>query len=126
MYIFVYMYLLLLWLYNEYRSTDRKISKFFLQSLFNEVKFLRPCSSVGVDIISYNLNNLILSTFAKLRKATLRFFISVQPALCLSAWNNFAPTGRIFIKFDIRGYFQSLSRISKFRENLTGRVGTLH
>jgi hypothetical protein len=38
-----------------------------------------------------------LGTFAKLRKATISFVMSA----CLSAWNNSAPTGRIFIKFGI-------------------------
>jgi len=27
--------------------------------------------------------------------------LSVRPPVCLSTWNNAAPTGRIFIKFDI-------------------------
>ena len=38
-----------------------------------------------------------LGAFAKLRKATISFVISV----CLSAWKNSAPIGRIFMKFDI-------------------------
>jgi hypothetical protein len=33
----------------------------------------------------------------KLLKATVSFFVSVR----LSAWNKSAPTGRIFMKFDI-------------------------
>jgi hypothetical protein len=43
--------------------------------------------------------------FAKLRKATVSF-MSVD----LSAWNNSAATGRIFMKFDIGGFFENLSR----------------
>jgi hypothetical protein len=39
--------------------------------------------------------------FAKLRKATLNFVMSVRPAVRLSAWNNSAPTGRILMKFRI-------------------------
>ena len=38
-----------------------------------------------------------LGTFAKLRKATISFIMSV----CLSAWNNLAPTGRILTTLDI-------------------------
>jgi hypothetical protein len=34
-----------------------------------------------------------------LRKATISFVISVFPSVLPSAWNNSAPTGRIFIKF---------------------------
>jgi hypothetical protein len=40
---------------------------------------------------------LLLSTFAKLRKATVSFVMCV----CPSAWNNLAPAGRIFMKFGI-------------------------
>jgi len=39
----------------------------------------------------------LLGTFAKLQKATIIFVMSVR----LSAWNNSAPTGQIFMKFDI-------------------------
>ena len=42
-----------------------------------------------------------LDTFAKLRKVTISFVMSVSPPVCLSAWNSSAPTGQIFIKFDI-------------------------
>ena len=69
MYIFVYKYLLLVMSYKEYRATELKISKFFLQSVFNEAQFFCPCSSVGVHIISYILNNLILSAFRNFAKS---------------------------------------------------------
>jgi hypothetical protein len=39
----------------------------------------------------------ISGAFAKLRKASTRFVMSI----CLSAWNNSVPTGRIVMKFDI-------------------------
>ena len=38
-----------------------------------------------------------LGTFAKWRNAAISFVMSVR----LSAWSNSAPTGRIFVKFDI-------------------------
>jgi len=41
--------------------------------------------------------NTFLDAFAELRKATISFVTSV----CLSAWNNSAPTRRIFMKFYI-------------------------
>jgi hypothetical protein len=50
-----------------------------------------------------------LGAFAKLRKATIGFVTPVR----LSAWNNSAPTARIFMKFDIGG--ENLSR--KFKLN---------
>ena len=40
---------------------------------------------------------IFLGEFAKLRKATVSFVMSVRP----SARNNSAATGRIFMKFDI-------------------------
>jgi len=39
----------------------------------------------------------LLGAFAKLRKATISFGMSVRP----SAWNNSPATGRIIMKFDI-------------------------
>ena len=55
-----------------------------------------------VNIIKYSLFfALFLGAFAKLRKATISFVMSVRPSVCLYAWNNRAPTGRILMKFDI-------------------------
>jgi len=51
-----------------------------------------------------------LGAFAKLRKATVRFGMSV----CPSAWNSSAPIGRIFMKFDTWTYFRNLSRNVQF------------
>jgi hypothetical protein len=52
----------------------------------------------------------VLDAFAKLRKATLSFVKSVFP----SALRNSAPTGYIFMKFDIWVFFENLSREFKF------------
>jgi hypothetical protein len=43
---------------------------------------------------------------AKLPKEIISFTVVVR----LSAWNNSAPTGRIFIKFDIGAFLENLSR----------------
>jgi hypothetical protein len=42
-----------------------------------------------------------IGTFAKLKKASVRFVVSV----CLSAWNNSAPTGWSFMKTDTSVFF---------------------
>jgi hypothetical protein len=42
-----------------------------------------------------------LGAFAKLRKATISFVMSIRLSVHTSVWNNSAPTGRIFTKFDI-------------------------
>ena len=51
-----------------------------------------------------------LGAFVKLRKATNILVVLVRP----SAWNNLASTGRIFIKFDIWLFFESLTRKLSF------------
>jgi hypothetical protein len=60
-----------------------------------------------------------LGTFAKLWKVTISFIMSVHK-------NNSAPTGWIFMKFHIWGFFENLSRKFKFHENWTRIKGTLH
>jgi len=47
-------------------------------------------------------------------------------SVCLSAWNNPASTKRIYIKFDIWGFFENLSRKFNLDYNLTRITGTLH
>jgi hypothetical protein len=44
----------------------------------------------------------------------------------LSAWNNSAPTGQIFMKFDIWVFFENMSRKFKLNQNLRRVRGTLH
>jgi len=39
---------------------------------------------------------------------------SIRPSLCLSAWNNMALTGRIYIKFGNRRLLKNLSRKKRF------------
>jgi hypothetical protein len=47
-----------------------------------------------------------LGAFAKLRKGTISFDLTVRA----SAWNNSAPTGRIFMKYDTWVFFEKLWR----------------
>jgi len=70
-------------------------------------------STCGTFLLCY-----ILDPFAKFRKITISFVMSVR----LSAWNNSASTGRIFIKFEIRLFFEKVSRSfikigQEYREN---------
>jgi hypothetical protein len=48
--------------------------------------------------------------------------MSVRP----SAWNNSAPTGRIFMKFDISLFFENISKKFQFHYSLPTITGTLH
>jgi len=45
--------------------------------------------------------------FAKLRKASISFDVFVRP----SAWNDSAPAGRVFIKFDMSTFRISVEKI---------------
>jgi len=63
-----------------------------------------------------------LSAFEELRRATISFVVSVR----LSAWNNSAPIGRIFMKFNISVFFENTSRKFKFHQNLTRIAGTVN
>jgi len=51
-----------------------------------------------------------LGALAKLQKATVCFVMSVRTSVRPSAWGNSAPTARTFMKFDICGFFENLSR----------------
>jgi hypothetical protein len=72
--------------------------------------------------IPRQLSVLFLGAFAKCRKATISFVMPVRVSV---RWNNSAPTGNIFMKFDIWVFLQSLSRTFKFRQNPTKITGTL-
>jgi hypothetical protein len=66
------------------------------------IKILSQCN----DIVKVPGTTLWWQIYAgKLRKSD-SFIMSVRP----SAWNNSAPTGRIFVKFDIWRFFETMSR----------------
>ena len=52
--------------------------------------------------------------------------INIITSVCPSAWNNSAPTGRIFMKFDIWRFFENMTRKFKCQQNLSRITGTLH
>jgi len=73
-------------------------------------------------VFTWNLTlDIFLDAFAKLRKATIKFVISVS----LFAWNNWSLTGRIFMKFDIC-LFSEMSGKFKFHSNPTRITSILH
>ena len=51
--------------------------------------------------------------------------MSVRPSVCLHGTTRI-PRGRIFMKFDIGGFFENLSRKFKFHQNRTRIKVTLH
>jgi hypothetical protein len=64
------------------------------------------------DLAKWKIKSPFLGAFSKLRKATASF---VMP-LCPSAWNNSAPTGRIFMKFDIDYFLKICPENSSFNK----------
>ena len=71
---------------------------------------------------SFILYFSLLGAFTKLREATISFVMSVR----LSACNNSALTGRIFMKFYILRIFENMSTKFKFHKNLIRITGILH
>jgi hypothetical protein len=64
--------------------------------------------------------------FRRVRKFSKSDTYLVYRYICVSAWNNSAPTGRVFIKFYIRGFLESLWRKFNFYLSLKGLTGTAH
>jgi hypothetical protein len=75
-------------------------------------KTFRNCSHLNQLQIVFETTGFsdALDAFAKLRKATISFVMSVR----LFVWNNLIPTGRILMTFDIETLFENLSRFSSF------------
>jgi hypothetical protein len=75
----------------------RKISK--TNMLINPLENVRHpnASTCCLCCTAVDGNGSCLGAFPKLRKATVAFVMSRRP----SAWKSWAPTGRIFMKFDI-------------------------
>jgi hypothetical protein len=66
--------------------------------------------ALGFILALRSLSHQLLDAFLKLRKATLSSVMPVRP----TAWNNAAPTGRIFMKFDIWVFLENLRENSSF------------
>ena len=70
--------------------------------LVHFTQFVEPLTMQNPYIMEHSPHHInTLNAFAKLQKATISIVISVSLYVCLSAWNNSAPTERIFIKFYI-------------------------
>jgi len=82
--------------------------------------------SVAVRLIVSRSSNLAEGTGGRLLLAVRKVekkqllaspCLSVLPSVRLSTWNNLARAGRIFIKYDVRGFFENLSlNIIKIRQ----------
>jgi hypothetical protein len=63
----------------------------------------------------------LLGAFAKLRKTTVSFVMSVRPR-----GTTRLPLDEFFVKYDTWAFFENLLGKFKFRSNLTRITGTLH
>ena len=94
-----------------FENLSRKY-RFLLKSENNDVYFTRIPLYFYVQFLPV----IVLRRVRNLRKATIGYVMSVRrPSACPSAWNNLAPTGRIFTKFRICVFFfENLSRKYRF------------
>jgi hypothetical protein len=96
--------------YLELYVTHSVYTRFIMDQEFKnfiDCKKRKPKSLNSVVI----LPSAFLGTFAKLRKVTLSFAMSLHSSVCPSAWNYSAPNGQVFIKFYIFEYLiQNISR----------------
>jgi hypothetical protein len=78
----------------------------------------RTCIVATFLVLVQVLMVTFLGAFAKFLKATISFVmsdrLSLRSSVRLSAWNNSAPTRRIFMKFYIWGFFENMLRKYKF------------
>jgi len=69
-------------------------------------------------LVSWCLASLDSDFFLRSRKFAkkrlLIFVMSIRLSVCLSTWNSSSPTGLSFIKFDIRVFFENLSKKIQF------------
>jgi len=69
---------------------------------FHEIWYMTVFrKSVEKKIVSLKSDRItqVLDTFTELRKGTIGFVKSFRLSARLSTWNNYAPTGQIFMKF---------------------------
>jgi hypothetical protein len=83
---------------------------------------LNECTEFRVDVGDVCLNiDSLFRRVGRIATSEISFVMSVRPP----AWNNSAPTGRIFMKFDIWVFCENMSWRFKFPENLTRITGSL-
>ena len=80
---------------------------------FSKINFI-PTNVIFTSTPPFSLHMPRL--FRRVRKIAKRLLLvpSCLLSVCPSAWNNSASTGGIFMNFNISGYFEILSRKTKF------------
>ena len=88
--------------FSGFTTPSREILEYYI-SYFTIAYFL-VCHSLLFTVIQ------LLGAFAKLRKKTINFVMSVR----LSACNNSAPSGKTFMEFVIENFSKTCLEISSF------------
>ena len=113
-YIYIYIYIYIQCSTILANNTTKKVHTLVHH---RHVYYLKSATCFGLheylwDIIVTEKNtvaySVIASTLTRVRKiARSDYYLRhVRPSVCPSAWNNSAPTGRIFIKFEIWRFFR--------------------
>ena len=107
---------------------------FTVQKYFASRSFVLQISFLGILlywILYYTCKHFYLIINISCLKLTscswyCELLASSRVSVCPSAWNNLPPTGRIFMKFYIWGFFDSLSWKFKFYYSFTRISDTVH
>jgi hypothetical protein len=101
---------------KETRNRDYYGLKYFSNCLnMSRPIFLICPPHHGFNLCCLNIYNSAFSgVFRKIVKSDFSFVMSVCPSFRPSAWSNWAPTGQIFITFDIWVFFENMSTKFKF------------
>lgn len=91
---------------------------FFFRTQFSSLSDIY----LAVSFFGYSELNAFLAAFAKLRLIFVSFVTSVCPSTRISS----ATIGRICVKLYIAGFYEYMSRNSKFDYNWAKMWGTLH
>ena len=93
---------------SVYSTAGRRAVHIILQGSYCSCK---PVLCSHVKLTGYPFQSLVSPfTPPPVRHRVPSHFKRSLPLTCLSAWNNSAPTGRIFMKPDILVFFENLSR----------------
>jgi len=104
---------------------NKKASDFKLVSLYSTV-LVCLCSCVPALLVGSDFNFTIVLILSTVCQAPARNRDKWLHHMCLSAWNNSAPTWRISVKLDIWGFFDKLSRKKTCPWNVIRMACTLH
>jgi hypothetical protein len=93
---------------NSFRSCVRPLFQLRLRTVY--IIMIHDQQLLSVRPQRWTVKALFLGVFAKLRIPPISFVTYVPMSACPSAWINSAPTGRIFMKFNMGFFFRKTSQ----------------